>query len=272
SPFIFNEEAFSHFQILKEAFTTAPILSHFNTSLPTILETDVSDYALGSVLSNVNDSGKHCISFDSCKLLPDELSYEIHDKEFLEMVLALKSLRAFLFSLSNPFEVLTDHFSSQYFISSKVLTSSQAHWAEFLSEFHFTITHYPGRLVTLADALSHRDNMYPERVVEFISKNPQAFHQVIKQDRTQEPRFFSIKVKIFSDLVEHIQKEVWQDKDYKKIFKQLARGESVSIYSLEPQAKLLLLKDRVLIPRNEEIQLNILQMLHDSPFAGAPGQ
>ncbi|MBW0526815.1 hypothetical protein O181_066530 [Austropuccinia psidii MF-1] len=56
SPFIFNEEAISQFQILEEAFTTAPILSHFNPSLPTIVETDASDYAFGAVLSQVNDS------------------------------------------------------------------------------------------------------------------------------------------------------------------------------------------------------------------------
>ncbi|MBW0552387.1 hypothetical protein O181_092102 [Austropuccinia psidii MF-1] len=80
SPFIFNEEALSQFQLLKEAFTTAPILSHFNPSLPTIVETDASDYALGSVLSQVNDSGMQPISFYSCKLLPAELNYEIHNK------------------------------------------------------------------------------------------------------------------------------------------------------------------------------------------------
>ncbi|MBW0581547.1 hypothetical protein O181_121262 [Austropuccinia psidii MF-1] len=50
-PSIFNEEALSEFQILKEAFSTAPILSHFNPSLPTIVENDASDYALGSVMS-----------------------------------------------------------------------------------------------------------------------------------------------------------------------------------------------------------------------------
>ncbi|MBW0576433.1 hypothetical protein O181_116148, partial [Austropuccinia psidii MF-1] len=79
SPFIFTEVALSQFQILKEAFTTAPILSHFNLSLLTIVETDASDYALGAVLSQVNDSGKHPIAFDSCKLLPAELNYEIHE-------------------------------------------------------------------------------------------------------------------------------------------------------------------------------------------------
>ncbi|MBW0519578.1 hypothetical protein O181_059293 [Austropuccinia psidii MF-1] len=40
SPFIFNEEPLSQFQILNKAFTTSPILSYFNPSLPAIVETD----------------------------------------------------------------------------------------------------------------------------------------------------------------------------------------------------------------------------------------
>ncbi|MBW0472292.1 hypothetical protein O181_012007 [Austropuccinia psidii MF-1] len=77
---------------------------------------------------------------------------------------------------------------------------------------------------------------------------------------------------MFSELIEQIQKEVWQEKDYREVLKKLARDESVSYYSLEPQAKLLLFKDRVLIPRNAENQHNILQKCHDSPLAGHPGQ
>ncbi|MBW0469343.1 hypothetical protein O181_009058 [Austropuccinia psidii MF-1] len=72
---------------------------------------------------------------------------------------------------------------------------------------------------------------------------------------------------MFSDLVDHIQKEVFKDKDYKEVLKKLARGESVPNYSLEPQAKLLLFKDRVDIPRNQELQLDILQKNHDSQLA-----
>ncbi|MBW0533015.1 hypothetical protein O181_072730 [Austropuccinia psidii MF-1] len=245
SLFIFNEEALSQFQILKEAFNTALLLSHFNPSLPTIVETDASDYSLGAVLSQVNEAGKHPIAFDSGKLLPAELNYEIHEKELLGIVWALKRWRAFLLSLCNPFEVLTDHSPPQYFMSSKVLTRY---------------------------ALSHWDNMYPERGVDFISKNPQNFHQVVKQDWIQKSRFFSINVEIFSDLPDKIEKELWQVKDYKVILKQLARGESFTYYSLEPQAKLLLYKDRVVIPSNEEIKLNILQKCHDSPLAGDPAQ
>ncbi|MBW0576891.1 hypothetical protein O181_116606 [Austropuccinia psidii MF-1] len=253
SPFIFNEKALSQFQIVKESFTTAPILSHFNLPLQTNVETDASDYALGAVLSQVNDSGKHPIAFDSCKLLPAELNYEIHEKELLGIVWALKCWRAFLLSLSNPFEVLTDHSSLQYFMSSKVLTHCQACWAEFLSEFYFTITYHPGSLATLPDALSYWDDVYPGRGMDLVSKNPHNFYQVIKQDGIQESIFFSIKAEIISDLVDKMQKEVWKDKDYKEILKQLARGESVTDCYLEPQAKLLLFKDKVVIPSNEEI-------------------
>ncbi|MBW0580917.1 hypothetical protein O181_120632, partial [Austropuccinia psidii MF-1] len=77
------------------------------------------------------------------------------------------------------------------------------------------------------------------------SAESQNFHQVIKQDGIQESRFFSMKVEVSSYLVDKIKKEVWQEKDYKQILKQLARGESIPDYSLEPQAKLLLFKDRV---------------------------
>ncbi|MBW0476315.1 hypothetical protein O181_016030 [Austropuccinia psidii MF-1] len=103
--FPLNEEALSQFH------------HHSNPSLPTIVETDASDYALGAVLSQVSDSGKHPIAFDSHKRIPAELNYEINDKELLGIVWALKRWRAFLLSLSSPFEVLTDHSPLQYFMS-----------------------------------------------------------------------------------------------------------------------------------------------------------
>ncbi|MBW0493029.1 hypothetical protein O181_032744 [Austropuccinia psidii MF-1] len=129
-----------------------------------------------------------------------------------------------------------------------------------------------GRLATLPDALSCQDDVYSERGVDFISKNPQNFHQILKQNEIKASRFFSIKVEFFSDLVDQTQKAVWQDKDYKETLKQFARGESVSDYILEPQAKLLLFKDRLVIPSNCELQLDILQNCHDSLLAGHPGQ
>ncbi|MBW0569615.1 hypothetical protein O181_109330 [Austropuccinia psidii MF-1] len=152
SHFPLNEEALRHLHQLKEAFTIAPILSDFDPSLPTIVETDASNYALSALLSQISDSGKHPISFDSCKPLPGELNYEIHDKELLGIVWALKRWRAYLLSLSSSFEVLTNRSSLQYFISSKILTRRQARWAEFLSEFHFQL---PTTLATWLPSQMH---------------------------------------------------------------------------------------------------------------------
>ncbi|MBW0516634.1 hypothetical protein O181_056349 [Austropuccinia psidii MF-1] len=134
------------------------------------LKTYDSDYALGAVLSQVNDSGKHLIEFDSPKLLPSELNYEIHDKELLGIVYALKCWRAFLLSLSDSFEVLTDH-------STKVLTCPQARWTEFLSEFHFSITYCPGRLATLPDALSYGQKERLNKILEHYLWMYVSYHQ-----------------------------------------------------------------------------------------------
>ncbi|MBW0508455.1 hypothetical protein O181_048170 [Austropuccinia psidii MF-1] len=182
SPFIFNEEALGQFQISKETFTNSPILSHFNPSLPNLLETDASDYALGAVLSQVNDSGKHPIAFDSCKLLPDELNYELYDKELLGIFWALKHWRAFLLSLSNSFEVLKDHSYLQYSMSSKALTCCQARWAEFPSEFHFTITYCLGRLGTLPDAFSYLVDQIKKEVLQ-----DKYYKEILKQLARDSP-------------------------------------------------------------------------------------
>ncbi|MBW0570323.1 hypothetical protein O181_110038 [Austropuccinia psidii MF-1] len=272
SPFPLNEEALRQFHQLKEAFTSASIVSQFYPSLPTIVETDASDYALGAVLSQIYDSGKHLIAFDSRRLLPAELNYEIHEKELLGIVWALKRWRAFLLSLSSSFEVLTDHSSLQYFMSSNILTCRQACWAEFLCEFHFSINYLPGRLATLPDALSLWDNIHPERGEDFISKNPMNYQKIIKQGEIQASKFFAFKVEVFSNLIESIQKQSWQDSQYRSIHQDLGKGKSVQDYSLDSSYQLLLSNDWVVVPNYPTIQLSIFQKGHDSPLAGYPGQ
>ncbi|MBW0588255.1 hypothetical protein O181_127970, partial [Austropuccinia psidii MF-1] len=236
------------------------------------LKTDASDYALGAVLSQVSDSGKNPIALDSRKLIPAEPNYEIHDKELLGIIWALKRWRAFLLTLSSPFEVLTDHSSLQYFMTSKVLTFRQAHWAEFLSELHFSITYLPGRLATLWDALSRWGDVYPEREEDFISKSPMNFQQIIKQGEVQPSEYFAVKVESFSNLIDSIQKKLRQDPQYRSILEDLGKGKSVQDYSLDSSSQLLLFKDWVVVPNDSTIQLSILQKRHNSPLAGHPGQ
>ena len=55
------EEAFRE---LKQRFTTATILAHFNATKTVIIETDASDFAIGAVLSQRSEEGRlHPVAF-----------------------------------------------------------------------------------------------------------------------------------------------------------------------------------------------------------------
>ncbi|RAN66249.1 ribonuclease H family protein, partial [Bacillus sp. SRB_8] len=83
-PFGWSAAAESAFVTLKRAFTTAPVMKHFDPNLPIILETDASDFALGAVISQRQLDGKlHPIAFYSRKLTAPELIYDVYDKELL---------------------------------------------------------------------------------------------------------------------------------------------------------------------------------------------
>ena len=54
------------FKLLKDAFLSAPVLHHFDPSLPPIVETDASDYAVASIFSLRADDGDiHPVAFYS---------------------------------------------------------------------------------------------------------------------------------------------------------------------------------------------------------------
>ncbi|KNZ64236.1 uncharacterized protein VP01_10519g1, partial [Puccinia sorghi] len=142
TPFLFTEKASKEFEALKKAFTTAPILAHFSELSRTLIETNASEYADAGVISQYSYLNiLHLVAFDSRKLHNSELNYEIHDKELIAIVFCLQKWCSYLLSLSETFEVLTDHNALKYFMRSKVPTRCQDQWAEFFSEFHFTITY-----------------------------------------------------------------------------------------------------------------------------------
>ncbi|MBW0584357.1 hypothetical protein O181_124072 [Austropuccinia psidii MF-1] len=109
-------------------------------------------------------------------------------------------------------------------MSSKVLTCRQARWAEFLSEFHFSITYHPGFLAILPNALSRGDDVYPQREEDFISKNPMKFQHLIKQDEVQPSRYCAVKVESFSNFNNSIQKALWEDSLYQSILQELGKA------------------------------------------------
>jgi hypothetical protein len=85
--FIWSAKCQKAFKALKSTFMTALILAHYNPDNPTILETDSSDYALGSILSQIDQSTGilHPIAFYSRSMIPAEMNYDIYNKELLSI-------------------------------------------------------------------------------------------------------------------------------------------------------------------------------------------
>ncbi|MBW0527424.1 hypothetical protein O181_067139 [Austropuccinia psidii MF-1] len=98
------------------------------------------------------------------------------------------------------------------------------------------------------------------------------FQQLINQDEVQPSRYFAVKVASFLNLIESIQKNLWQDSQYRSILQELCKGKSVQDDSLDSSSQLLPFKDQVVVPNDPTIQPRILQKCHDSPLAGHPGQ
>jgi len=62
----------------------------------------------------------------------------------------------------HPVRVYTDHKNLTNFTTTKALSKRQTGWAEFLSEFNFTIIYRKGTENGRADALSRRSDLEPD--------------------------------------------------------------------------------------------------------------
>jgi len=95
-PYEWTHECAKAFQNFKDQVTRAPILKHFEPIRQIVAETDVGDLAIGAVLSQVIDGQLHPIAFYSRKMDKAEINYDVHEKELVAIVAALKELRRYL--------------------------------------------------------------------------------------------------------------------------------------------------------------------------------
>jgi len=155
APWNFSEGCRHSFDMLKWAFTTTPILTHFIPDSPITVETNASDYPVAGILSITCADGELCpVTFYSRTLTAPELNYDTHDKELLAIFEAFRSWHHYLEGSATPVDIVTDHKNLEYLSTSKVLTCQQAQWSEFLSQFHLVICFRPGKLSAKPDTLT----------------------------------------------------------------------------------------------------------------------
>ena len=151
-----QEEAF---QRLKERFTKEPVLAALDLDKKMRMKVNVSDYAMGGVLSmECEDRLWRSVAFLSKFLNEMERNYEIHDKEMLAIIQRLESWRHLLEGAQSKIEIWTDHKNLEYFMKMQKLNRRQARWALYLSRFDFTLKHIPRTKMGKADRLSRRSD------------------------------------------------------------------------------------------------------------------
>jgi len=149
-----HEAAFLKIVILFTSGKT-PILKHYDPDRPGLLETDASNFAIASILSQKFEDGKiHSVRFVSRKLNPAAINYDVYDKEILAVVFSLRKNRPYLQGAEHKTTIFSDHQNLTYFKSAILLNRRQAGWAEELKQYNFQLLYQKGAANAKADILS----------------------------------------------------------------------------------------------------------------------
>ena len=264
------------FDQLKAQLTSAPVLAHPDPTRQYILNTDASGFATAAVLSQQQlDGTTRPVAYHSRKMNAAERNYDVHDKELLAIVMAVKHWRCYLEGNPHPTKVLTDHKGLQWLSSKAELTGRQARWVEQLSDVEYEVVYVPGPKNAAADALSRRADLDVESASPVVQNRAQ---------RQQAPRL-KIHLAQVQGLVTE-EKPLWESRvealTLRDELKRAAEAdpwysaklkEATPIDGLLRGDGLLWTADgRFYVPDDRGVQSKLLYEVHDAPTGGHMGE
>jgi transposase InsO family protein len=144
------------FAALQAALTAAPVLQLPDFSKEFIVDCDASGSGFGAVLHQ----GDGPLAFFSKQFAPRHLKVAAYERELIGLVQAVCHWRPYLWG--RAFLVRTDHYALKFLLDQRLSTIPQHQWVSKLFAFDFRVEYRPGRLNTVADALSRRDADDPQ--------------------------------------------------------------------------------------------------------------
>ncbi|KAH0614368.1 uncharacterized protein H6S33_000004 [Morchella sextelata] len=253
--FVWTPAADHAFNQLKEAFTTAPILKHFDPERACILETDASNFVAAAVLSQKDDQGiLHPVAFYSHKMMSAECNYDISDKELLVIVRAFEEWRKYLEPSNQEITVHCDHKNLEHFMSTKILNRRQN-----------------GK----PDALTRRSGDLPKEGDERLTQQ----HQVILKPKNlrlaaalEVPRPAKVSPARQNELQAALANDPLSKQLMKDIIARKKHSRFLPIGECAIKDGLLYYQGLLYIPDDATIKLEIFRTNHDAPPAGHPGR
>jgi RNase H-like domain found in reverse transcriptase len=215
-----------------------PVLLMPDQSKPFQIESDASKVATGVVLTQLDSNGdRHPVAFLSKTFSETKRKYEIHDRELPGIIRALKEWRHYIQGSGHTTIVYSDHKNLTYFRTAQKLNDRQARWSLYLSGFDLKLIHLPGTKMVQSDTLSRRPDYGTDKRMKEEDK------VVLPDNLFMEEGPTSSK----NDL-----------QDWK-------------IEGIDGR-KTIFFKGKNYIPKDLELQRDIVKMYHDHETAGHPGE
>jgi hypothetical protein len=259
-PFVWSEKCEASFQELKSKLTTTPVLTLPDIRKDFGVYCDASRQGLGCVLMQ---EGK-VVAYASRQLRKHEENYPTHDLELVAVVHALKIWRHYL--IGNKCDIYTDHKSLKYFFTQSELKMRQRRWLELIKDYDLNIQYHPGKANVVADALSRRsycnNMMVRDEQPDLCDELDKLKLEIIEQGQLSQ-------MIIKYDLEDRIREAQKQCPEILKI-RELMKGGKAVDYRVDEQGTLWL-KDRICVPKDEQIRGEIQKEGHDSMYSIHPG-
>ncbi|XP_024024510.1 uncharacterized protein LOC112092475 [Morus notabilis] len=123
APFVFDEACVKAFEVFKERLISTPIVIVSDWNEPFEIIRDVSDYAIGAVLSQRRDEIFKAIYYSSRTLIDAQLNYTATEKEMLAIVFACDKFRSYI--IGSKVIVYMDHAGSENIVADHFLKLEQ---------------------------------------------------------------------------------------------------------------------------------------------------
>ena len=277
--FYLTSEYQKSFELLKERFTTASVLVHFDFEKEYILETDSSDNVSIRILSYYREDGLlHFVTFFSHKHSSQEINYEIYDKKLLAIIKSFEQWCPILEETKLPVKILTDHRNLQYFMSTKQLSQCQVRWIEFFLRFNFVIQYGSSKLGAKPNVLTRRSGDLPKKKDSRLQQIVQTVLKPHNLDSAMKKHLITAPLVIEGEEnLDNITLEQLIDCDYEqnllpnRVLHLLVNGAN---YSKDPTIAdyvnvdgRLHYWDRLYFPNYYVLKLCLCRLHHDSPHA-----
>lgn len=219
---------------IKEALTTAPVLTEADFNKTFYIQCDASSSGVGSVLFQLdNDGNEKPIYYFSRKLNKAQQKYSVTELECLAAVLSVQKFRPFIEGQS--FKIITDHSSLKWLMSHKDHSGRLARWSLKLQAFDFIIEHRRGKDNIVPDTLSRAFceelevtcKMIDLESVEFKSPEYQDLIKSVQENESQLPDVIVQEEKYVYKRVKFCTRDLEEEEDSWKLW--VPSGLTVSV-------------------------------------------